>query len=277
MRTSTQTRVMTLIGLVVVFAALMMLAPISAPPPVVAQQTPGTTAPDDPADEDSSSIMSSVSLREFVSRGGPIGYTILFLLVVAFFFWLDQLRSHLLEKVRGGDLYVKPLRGLSLIEAEERIRRHMRSQAGQLMSDIRQVYNHTKDFRMVKVEADFFRERIEQRFSAFDNRMAFLADTAGGLGLLGTVWGIYLTFNVEGLTLEKTVVLRNMGVALVTTFLGIVVSVIINFMATEMSNSKGKRMLATLENVDAYQEQLLKIERGATPSPTTAGGEGDVG
>jgi len=88
--------------------------------------------------------------------------------------------------------------------------------------------------------------------------MAFLADTAGGLGLLGTVWGIYRGFAAKAVVQSNDELLAAMGVALVTTFVGIVVSVIINWMSTETGAAVRGRIMAAMGKIEDYREILLK-------------------
>ena len=88
--------------------------------------------------------------------------------------------------------------------------------------------------------------------------MAFFADTAGGLGLLGTVWGIYRGFAAKSVSQSNDDLLAAMGVALVTTFMGIVVSVILNWLSTEMGAAFRGRIMSALETVEDYREMLVK-------------------
>jgi len=88
--------------------------------------------------------------------------------------------------------------------------------------------------------ADKFTEELEkftqlqkQHFLTFQNRMSFWSDTAGALGLLGTVWGMFITF-FRG-TMEQQEILSGMGIALITTLMGLIISIILNFISTEVS------------------------------------------
>ncbi|HHS12645.1 MAG TPA: hypothetical protein ENN03_02625 [bacterium] len=81
-------------------------------------------------------------------------------------------------------------------------------------------------------EMETFTKTRNQNFSTFRNRMAFWSDTAGALGLLGTVWGMFITF-FRG-TMEPQEILSGMGIALITTLMGLVISIVINLFSTEI-------------------------------------------
>ncbi|MBD3166156.1 hypothetical protein GF324_06140 [bacterium] len=70
----------------------------------------------------------------------------------------------------------------------------------------------------------------KEQFGTFKNWMTFFSDSAGALGLLGTVMGMYATF--WGGNLDSAAIISGMGMALSTTLLGIVISLLINLMTT---------------------------------------------
>jgi len=104
-------------------------------------------------------------------------------------------------------------------------------------------------------EITSFVEQKTEKFEAFKNRLTFLSDSAGALGLLGTVWGVFLTFFGGSLDSEK--ILNGMGIALITTLLGLIVSLIINFFGTEINSVFQKRMELVLKKGDELRLRLL--------------------
>ncbi len=85
-----------------------------------------------------------------------------------------------------------------------------------------------------------FRQVEQDRFQSFVMKMSFLSDTAGALGLLGTVWGMFITF--FGGDLEKHKILSGMGIALVTTIMGLCISIPLNLFTTQVSSYFRKRL-----------------------------------
>jgi biopolymer transport protein ExbB/TolQ len=225
---------------------------VSEPP---ARLAADATAADATADDD---IVVSESVAAFIDKGKPIGHVILALLVIAIFLVVDQLRVHLLEKVRARELLKADARAMDRQSFEELARRAGESRIGRVLVEAEGLYRQSGDLSLLSTEAEVYREREEHRFNTFESRMAFLADTAGGLGLLGTVWGIYRGFAAKAVAQTNEELLAAMSVALVTTFLGIVVSVIINWMSTETGASVRGRIMNAIARVDDYRELLVR-------------------
>lgn len=203
-------------------------------------------------------IVVTESVGAFINKGKPIGDVILALLVISVFLVVDQLRVHFLERLRARRLLAAKTKGMSREDFESLAREANRSRVGKLLLETASVYRQTGDLSLLSTEAEVYREREEHRFNTFESRMAFLADTAGGLGLLGTVWGIYRGFAAKAVAQTNEELLSAMGVALVTTFLGIVVSVIINWMSTETGAAVRGRIMAGIMRVDDYRELLIR-------------------
>jgi len=95
------------------------------------------------------------------------------------------------------------------------------------------------------------------KFTTFRTRIDFLSDTAGALGLLGTVWGMFIVF-FSG-NLDKQVILTGMGIALLTTLLGLIVSIFLNFFSTVASGIYNKRLDQVIKKSDELRFRLLEI------------------
>ena len=206
---------------------------------------------------DEDEIVVSESIKAFIDKGKPIGHVIIGLLFVALFFVGDQMRVHWLEKLRGSEIYKSDPTQMNASKFEELVERGGKSRVGRLLKDAGGMFRRSHDAGLISSEAEFYRDKEEHRFNTFESRMAFLADTAGGLGLLGTVWGIYRGFAAKAGAQSNDDLLAAMGIALVTTFMGIVVSVIINWMSTEMGAAFRARIMAALEKVEDYREMLV--------------------
>lgn len=252
-------------GLMAAAAALMLLAALAVAQEEGAQRTSiqdsrlaqmtGAMTPPTTATEN---VVISESVKEFIDKGKPIGHVIILLLIIGVFFAVDQVRVHLLEKIRGGDIYKAGIVSMQREAVDDLIRSGGKSKVGRLLTDVSRIHRQSADMSLISSEAEFYREKEEHRFNTFEARMAFLADTAGGLGLLGTVWGIYRGFAAKSVAQSNDDLLAAMGIALVTTFMGIVVSVILNWMSTEMGAVFRGRIMAALEKVEDYREVLVK-------------------
>ena len=115
-------------------------------------------------------------------------------------------------------------------------------------------------------EVEKFTENQKQHFTTFQNRMSFWSDTAGALGLLGTVWGMFITF-FKG-DMDKQAILSGMGIALITTLMGLVISVILNFFTTEVSGLFNRILNRLSDIADRLWMRIVAIQplRAASPS-----------
>ncbi len=247
-------RIWLFLGLLLLSIGLGVL--LAAPAPVHAQEQAVAATAEMAAGKDVTEV--SESVMAFIDKGKPIGHVIILLLVMALFFVIDQMRVHLLERVRAGEIYTTPMGKLDRGAFEAIIARYANSRVGRLLSDAQTLFTRSGNVTLIASEADFYREKEEHRFNTFEARMAFLADTAGGLGLLGTVWGIYRGFAAKSIAASNDDLLAAMGIALVTTFMGIVVSVIINWLSTEMGALTRNRTMAALEKIEDYRDVLVR-------------------
>jgi hypothetical protein len=117
-------------------------------------------------------------------------------------------------------------------------------------------------------ELEKFNENQKQHFTTFQNRMAFWSDTAGALGLLGTVWGMFITF-FKG-DMDKQAILSGMGIALITTLMGLVISVILNFFTTEVSGFFNRIMNRLSEMADRLWIRIVAIQPVQTSASALA-------
>ena len=86
--------------------------------------------------------------------------------------------------------------------------------------------------------------------------MDFLSDSAGAFGLLGTVWGIFMVFSQRDLDPQN--ILGGMGLALITTLLGLVVSIILNLFSTEVSNKFTRRLDKVTAKADQARFRMMQ-------------------
>jgi hypothetical protein len=156
---------------------------------------------------------------------------------------------------------------MSLKEIVALVSRQEESMLAALWSTMLNVFQTRPGEGMLHDEISNFVSFEQDRFAVFNRRMEFLSDTAGALGLMGTVWGMFTVF-FQG-TSEQEVILRGMGIALITTLLGLVVSIILNFSSTELSTSFSKRLEQVSKKSDVLRFRLMEL----APQPASNGGE----
>lgn len=148
------------------------------------------------------------------------------------------------------------------------IARQEESMLSSLQSTMLNVFQTRPGEGLLHDEISNFVVFQQDQFSSFRRRMEFLSDTAGALGLMGTVWGMFTVF-FQG-TAEQDVILRGMGIALITTLLGLVVSIILNFSTTELSTFFGKRLEAVSKKSDELRFRLMELAPKQLPAEALA-------
>lgn len=205
-------------------------------------------------------------------QAGPLRWPIYFILA----FGLIQVFIKLSELIRDRSVSA-PLRrvdysAMSLAEIAALISRQKASMLASLQATMVNVFQTRPSEGLLHDEITNFVQFQQDQFAVFRRRMEFLSDTAGALGLMGTVWGMFTVF-FQG-TAEQDVILRGMGIALITTLLGLVVSIILNFSATELSTFFSKRLEQVSTKSDELRFRLMEL---APKTPTGPGRGGSAG
>ena len=228
---------------------LLMLGTVAAP----LQSEPGTFAIGD--------------FWSLTQQAGPLRWPIFFILA----FGLIQVFAKLYELVRdrsvSSALRKVDYSTMSLRELSTLVARQDPSMLAALQATMLNVFQTRPAEGMLHDEITNFVQFQQDQFDVFRRRMEFLSDTAGALGLMGTVWGMFTVF-FQG-TAEQDVILRGMGIALITTLLGLVVSIILNFSSTELSTFFNKRLEQVSTKSDELRFRLMEL---APESPSSSAG-----
>lgn len=164
---------------------------------------------------------------------------------------LDGQRARELERLK--------FKRVTLVDVMRVIKNNKNSMLSQLFKRMLDLYQTRKSAEGFSDEIVDFVQIQQDRFQTFQTKMAFFSDTAGALGLLGTVWGMFLTF--FGGDLEKHKILSGMGVALVTTLMGLVVSVFLNLFTTQTYSYFRKRIDKVTDLASEFRLRLHQMEQ----------------
>lgn len=190
-------------------------------------------------------------------QAGPLRWPIFFILA----FGLIQVFAKLYELLRdrsvSGPLRSVDFATMSLEEIAELVSKQRSSMLASLQATMINVFQTRPGEGLLHDEITNFVQFRQDQFDVFRRRMEFLSDTAGALGLMGTVWGMFTVF-FQG-TAEQEVILRGMGIALITTLLGLVVSIILNFSSTELSTFFNKRLEQVSTKSDELRFRLMEL------------------
>ena len=197
------------------------------------------------------------NLWTLAEKAGPLRWPIFVVFVIGVFLVCFKLFELLADKRESRELESLNYRVMNL----QQIIRAISSQRESMLSRLHAIMLNA--YQSQQTHADLHEEianyvRFQQdRFDTFRRRVDFLADTAGALGLLGTVWGIFTVFS-QGL-LDDQVILTGMGVALITTLLGLVVSIVLNLSSTEVFSFFNRRLDRIGEKSDELRFRLMEL------------------
>lgn len=164
---------------------------------------------------------------------------------------MDSHNSHQLEKLN--------LRRVTLVDVMRVIKTNKHSMLSQLFKYMMDLYQTRRSAEGFSNEIIDYVQIQQDRFQAFQAKMSFFSDTAGALGLLGTVWGMFMTF--FGGDLEKHKILSGMGVALITTLMGLVVSIFLNLFATQTHSYFRRRIDKVADLGNQFRLRLHQLEQ----------------
>lgn len=208
----------------------------------------------------SNEIAQAGDIRTFWSLtklGGGVSLAIFLVLAMGIFLIVLQVYELIMDKIKSRILLATNYRQLSVNDVNKLVRTYPHSLIARLYSVLLSIFHTTGNTQDFHDEIANYIQLQQDRFNTFKSRLSFLSDTAGALGLLGTVWGMFVTF--FGGNLESQRILNGMGLALVTTLIGLVVSIILNFCATEVFSVFNKRLELISAKADEFRLWLMAI------------------
>lgn len=143
------------------------------------------------------------------------------------------------------------------------VREYPKSRIAQLLERLCELWHRNASAAALQVEIDGFVKSVRERYEVGRSFAVLLSDTAGALGLLGTVLGMYQTF-MPG-QLESSQIISGMGVALVTTIGGLIVSIILNFGISWAHSTFHRHMELVAERADLFRNRFGKAPTVAVP------------
>ncbi len=192
-----------------------------------------------------------------LTLGGGVSVAISLVLALGIFLIVVEVYGLFRDRINSRTLLATNYRQLSLSDVNKLVRNHSSSVIGRLYAVMLSIFNATGNTTDFHDEIANYLQLQQDRHNTFKTRLAFLSDTAGALGLLGTVWGMFVTF--FGGNLDSQRILNGMGLALVTTLVGLVVSIILNFFATEIFSVFNKQLALISGKADEFRLWLMAI------------------
>lgn len=260
-----QTLTLAIIFLLQISAGVFAQEPQTPAAPETTQTAPAATpTPADSAD----AAKSSTDIRNFweLSKiGGNIAYVIIFVFAVGLFAIVAKTWELVADGRNARPLSKTNFADLGLANLRDKVEKSKDSNLKELLLHLFDFVDAGGRTNEIQQEIMVFNSNKQERFESYRNWLHFLSDSAGALGLLGTVWGVFSTFFGGNLDNEK--ILDGMGAALITTLFGLVVSLIINLGNTKLFSSFNKKLEKLTEKGDElrFLYARLKPERQAIP------------
>lgn len=207
--------------------------------------------------ESASSSFSMDNLWALTEQAGPLRWPIFIVFVIGVFLVCFKLFELIADQRESREIDNMDFRTMGLQQIVRSISSQRESMLSRLHAIMLNVFQSQQDQADLHDEIANFVQFQQDRFDTFRRRVDFLSDTAGALGLLGTVWGIFTVFS-QGL-LDDQVILTGMGFALITTLLGIIVSIILNLSSTEVSSYFNRRLDRIAEKSDELRFRLMEL------------------
>ncbi len=128
-----------------------------------------------------------------------------------------------------------------------------------LLSGMFEVWWSTSDPVTIGYESRTTIDGARAAYMRTQRMVGFLSSTAGGLGLLGTLVGIYVLFSAQ--TRDAQVIFAGIALAIVSTLLGIVVSIILELLEALVHSWASKYLEAAEEWSAEVRYRLLALSK----------------
>ncbi len=197
-----------------------------------------------------------IPVSQVINLAGWMRYPIFAVLVVGIALVVAEYLKLRISFSQARNLLDAEMGEVPLESLEEMVQAHSDNSILKLFGNLFAHVRLTSSVTNFNSDLGFYNRTMHDRFNSFKNWMSFLSDAAGALGLLGTVLGMFQTF--FGGTLAKEKILNGMGVALVTTLLGLIVSLVLNFLTTVVVNRFNRQQDQVLMKADAFRDRVLR-------------------
>lgn len=199
------------------------------------------------------------SLWDMTRLGGGFRWFIMGLFVVGMITVIYKISELLLDAKHSHELEQMNLRKATLVDISTVIKNNKKSMLSHLFKYLIDLYQTRRTAEGFSDEIIDYVQIQQDRFQSFQTKMTFISDTEGALGLLGTVWGMFLTF--FGGDLEKHKILSGMGIALVTTIMGLVASIFLNLFTTQIYSYFRRRIDKVTDLGNLFRLRLHQLEQ----------------
>lgn len=250
---------------------ILMTALLFMPFCVLFAQTGDQTADESASAIENTTVQDTVaqdySIGGILERAGKTRFFIYGVLALGIFFIIFQFIILTLDRKRSMGLRKSDLEKMPVESIRKRLETEPDSSVNSALLMLYRVYSSSRDISALNEEINSFLGGMKSRFSTFTNWMNFLSDAAGALGLLGTVIGMFTTFFGADTGFDNRKILDGMGIALITTLLGIIVSLILNLLTVLVTNYHNRNLEYVMEKSDEFRIIAARSQRRDEVAP----------
>lgn len=163
------------------------------------------------------------------------------------------------EKTRSNRLLQEKIKANSIRGLVQIIRSSNSTRASRLMYQVITTFDKTNRAEPIGDDINQFLAAERDSFETFNRINGFLSESAGALGLLGTVWGIFQTFHAG--KMDGPMILQGMSIALVTTLVGLIISLVLNMGGTYVFTLFNGHLNLIANKAEELRQALLYMEK----------------
>jgi biopolymer transport protein ExbB/TolQ len=163
------------------------------------------------------------------------------------------------EKTRSSRLLLEKIKANNVRNLVQIIRGSSSTRASRLMYQVITTFDKTNRAEPIGDDINQFLASERDSFETFIRINGFLSESAGALGLLGTVWGIFQTFHAG--KMDGPMILQGMSIALVTTLVGLIISLVLNMGGTYVFTLFNRHLNLIANKAEELRQALLYMEK----------------
>ena len=163
------------------------------------------------------------------------------------------------EKTRSQGILQEKIRANGIRGLVQIIRSGRPTRASRLMYQMITTFDKTNRAEPIGDDINQYLVAEKDSFETFNRINGFLSESAGALGLLGTVWGIFQTFHAG--KLDGPTILQGMSISLVTTLVGLIISLALNMGGTYVFTLFNSQMNILANKAEELRQALLYLEK----------------
>jgi biopolymer transport protein ExbB/TolQ len=189
----------------------------------------------------------------------------IFLTAIGLAFIIHRALLEYRQKVRAHRWLAQPIEYAGLTQLVKLINAGAPNRASLLFQQMLNTFNKTRKAEALQDEVNHYLQSEKDSLDGFNRIVGFLSDTAGALGLLGTVWGIFVVFYAG--KMDGPSILKGMSIALITTLVGLIISLLLNLGSLAVFSLFNRQLKLISERAEELRQALLLFQLKSPVSP----------